>query len=467
MSQPGDFSALPAVNSLVDSPALQAAVERDGRPLVVVAAREALDAVRSSMLSGAPAPENGELAESVGTLLDRWTGIHPKTVINAAGVVLHTNLGRAPVSAHTASEMARAAVAYSDLEYDLHSGRRGSRHDLAIPLLTHLTGAESALVVNNNAGATLLVLSALAAGRGVIVSRGQLVEIGGGYRIPDVMAAGGARLVEVGTTNRTHPRDYESAIDEDTALLMRVHTSNYRVVGFTAEVGIEALVEIGASRGLPVVDDLGSGSLIDTSRYGLAPEPLVAESINAGADLVTFSGDKLLGGPQAGVIVGRKEMIDRLRAHPLTRAMRPGKSTLAGLVATLRHYARGEAEQQVPVWRMIAAPLHELKARAESWRTALITGGALADDLRIMSERSAIGGGSLPGEALPTHVLAIRSDHPDGVAAALRQGKLPVVARVADSEIRFDPRTVLPEQDDDFVLALRGALVRTGMDEQA
>lgn len=313
-------------------------------------------------------------------------------------------------------------------------------------------------MVNNNAAATLLVLSALAAGRGVIVSRGQLVEIGGGYRIPDVMAAGGARLVEVGTTNRTHPRDYERAIEAETALLMRVHTSNFRQIGFTAEVDLPTLVEIGRAHGLTVVDDLGSGSLIDTGRFGLAAEPLVTQSVAAGADLVTFSGDKLLGGPQAGVIVGRAALIDRLRAHPLTRAMRPDKSTLAGLAATLRHYARGEAEDRVPVWRMIAATPDELGSRAEAWRHALESAGLSDDVMRVVDDESAVGGGSLPGESLPTRALAVRADHPDALAQALRTGSTPVVARVSDGELRFDPRTVLPEEDAALVEAVVGAL---------
>ncbi len=460
-----DFRALPAINYLVDSLPLKEAVESDGRPLVVAVARETLEAARSALRAGGPAPSPEDLADDVRSRLDTLTSARPATVINATGVVLHTNLGRAPVSAVAAAEMARAAGRYTDLEYDLAAGRRGSRHDLAIPLLCHLTGAESALVVNNNAAATLLVLSALAAGRGVIVSRGQLVEIGGGYRIPDVMAAGGARLIEVGTTNRTHPSDYERAIDADTALLMRVHLSNFKQIGFTAEVGLEKLVEIGRAHDLTVVDDLGSGSLIDTARFGLAPEPLVTGSVAAGADLVTFSGDKLLGGPQAGVIVGRKSLIDRLRVHPLTRAMRPDKSTLAGLAATLRHYARGEAEAQVPIWRMIAATAGDLEARAQAWRNALAAAGISDDVLRVADDESAIGGGSLPSESLPTRVLALRSDHPDALAAAMRAGSTPVVARVSEGELRFDPRTVLPEEDaaliDAVVSAFAAVLGRT------
>ena len=366
-------------------------------------------------------------------------------MINATGVILHTNLGRAPVSRAAGEAMRRAALGYSDLEYELEAGHRGSRHDLLVDRLRRLTGAEAALVVNNNAGATLLVLSALAQGRGVVVSRGQLVEIGGGYRIPEVMAAGGARLVEVGTTNRTHPRDYENAIDEDVALLLRVHTSNYRLVGFTTEVSLETMVEIGRRHGVSVVDDMGSGSLLDTAAYGLSPEPLVQQSIAAGVDLVTFSGDKLLGGPQAGLIVGRAEYVERLRRHPLTRALRPGKSTLAGLAATLDHYLRGEAEREVPVWRMIAADPRALRERAGAWSGAITQAmGADSPTLRLIDGQSAAGGGSLPGESLPTTLLAIDHAHPDQLAAALRAADPPVIARVADGALLLDPRTVLP-----------------------
>ncbi len=349
-----DLRQLPAVHALLAEPPLAAAAATYGHDLVADAAREALDAARHGMQAGATAPGLGELADAAMARLAGWTASRPQRVINATGVILHTNLGRSPVSAAAARAMAEVSAGYSDLEYDLAAGERGSRHGLLRDAVTRLTGAEDALVVNNNAGATLLVLSALARDRGVIVSRGQLVEIGGSYRIPDVMAAGGARLVEVGTTNRTYLADYRAAVDDDTALLLRVHTSNYRVVGFTHEVPLAELVGLGVELGLPVVDDLGSGSLLDTGRFGLAREPLVQESVAAGATLVTFSGDKLLGGPQAGVIVGQREAVARLRRHPLARALRPGKDVLAGLHATLLHYLLGEAETTVPVWQMIA-----------------------------------------------------------------------------------------------------------------
>ncbi|MFN8424337.1 MAG: L-seryl-tRNA(Sec) selenium transferase [Anaerolineae bacterium] len=355
--------------------------------------------------------------------------------------------------------MAEAAGSTNDLEYDLAAGKRGSRHDVVAPLLARLSGAEAALVVNN-AGATLLVVAALAAGRGAIVSRGQLVEIGGGYRIPDVMAAGGARLVEVGTTNRTRLADYERAIDDATALLLRVHASNFRITGFTASVGLDALVDLGRRRGVPVVDDLGSGSFIDVERFGLSSEPTVQASVAAGADAVTFSGDKLLGGPQAGLVVGRADVIARLRAHPLCRALRPDKATLAGLAVTLQHYLTGRALAEVPVWRMIAADVDELRERAEAWRAvvAATPGIDAAAVLSVRASSSTIGGGSLPGEVLPTFVLAIDAAHPDAFAERLRSAHAPVIARVEDGAVLLDPRTVLPGEDEAVVAAVRGAL---------
>ena len=350
--------------------------------------------------------------------------------------------------------MGRVATGYSNLEYDLEAGERGSRYVHAERLLSRLTGAEAALVVNNNAGAVFLVLSALAQGREVIISRGQLVEIGGGFRIPDVLRQSGARLVEVGTTNRTHARDYRDAISSETAILLRVHSSNFKQIGFTAEVSLEEMVALGRAAGLPVVDDLGSGTLLDTTRYGLAAEPMVQESLAAGADLVTFSGDKLLGGPQAGLIVGKAELIALLRRHPLTRALRVDKSTLAALQATLLHYVRDEAETQVPVWRMISAPLEELSQRATAWQTHLQRSGIPCE---VVAAHSTVGGGSLPGEELPTWALAVPSACPDALASSLRGGTQPVVARIVADRLLFDPRTVLPDADDALLEAVPAA----------
>jgi L-seryl-tRNA(Ser) seleniumtransferase len=313
--------------------------------------------------------------------------------------------------------------------------------------------------VNNNAAAIYLALSALAAGREVIVSRGQAVEIGGGFRIPDVLRQSGAALVEVGTTNRTYARDYAAAISERTALLLRVHTSNFRLVGFVHETGLGELAELGHARGVPVLDDLGSGTLLPTAPYGLAAEPTVPESVAAGADLITFSGDKLLGGPQAGLIVGRKELVDQLKRHPLARALRLDKTTIAGLEATLLSYLRGQAAAEIPVWRMIAAPLGGLRARAEALAARLAQAGA---DAAVANCASAVGGGSLPGETLPSICVALSPEphSADALSQRLRVGEPAVVARIAEGRVMFDLRTVLPEQDEDLagaILAARAA----------
>ena len=369
---------LPSVDRLLGDPALVAAAEAHGHGLVVDAVRATLEAARAEIAAGAPAPNTADL---VAEALNRVQAAVSETlipVINATGVIIHTNLGRAPLSAAAQAAMEGVTRGYSNLEYDLDAGERGSRYVHAEALLCRLTGAEAALVVNNNAGAVFLALSALARDREVVISRGQLVEIGGGFRIPDVLRQSGAQLVEVGTTNRTHVRDFQEAIGAETAVLLRVHSSNFKQIGFTAEVSLAEMVGLGHASGVLVVDDLGSGTLLDTSRYGMVREPLVQESVSAGADLVTFSGDKLLGGPQAGLIVGRGELVSRLRKHPLTRALRVDKGTLAALQATLLHYVRGEAEREIPVWQMIAAPNETLGVRAGDLSASLRSRGMAA-----------------------------------------------------------------------------------------
>jgi L-seryl-tRNA(Ser) seleniumtransferase len=348
--------------------------------------------------------------------------------------------------------MRAVGAGYSNLEYDLQAGERGSRSIHLAALLCRLTGAEAALAVNNNAAAIYLALTALAAGREVVVSRGQAVEIGGGFRIPDVLRQSGAALVEVGTTNRTYARDYAAAISERTALLLRVHTSNFRLTGFVHETALAELAALGAERGVPVLDDLGSGTLLPTAPYGLTAEPTVQESVAAGADLVTFSGDKLLGGPQAGLIVGRAGLVERLKRHPLTRALRVDKTTIAGLEATLLAYLHGTAARELPVWRMIAARPEELRARAE--RLAGLAGGA------AIPCQSAVGGGSLPGQLLPSFALALDVARPDELARALRRGEPAVVGRIDEGQLLLDLRTVLPEQDEALVGALHRAIHR-------
>jgi L-seryl-tRNA(Ser) seleniumtransferase len=373
-------------------------------------------------------------------------------LINATGVIIQTNLGRAPLSPAALQAMHAVGAGYSNLEYDLAAGARGSRYDHLAALLCRLTGAEAALAVNNNAAAIYLALSALAPGREVVISRGQAVEIGGGFRIPDVLRQSGATLVEVGTTNRTYAHDYAAAIGERTALLMRVHTSNFQLVGFVHAAGLAELAELAHARGIHLLDDLGSGTLLPTARYGLAPEPTVQASVAAGADLVTFSGDKLLGGPQAGLIVGRAALVAQLRKHPLARALRVDKTTLAGLEATLLAYLHGRAERELPVWRMIAADRAVVQARAEQLAAAIGAGAA------VQACTSTIGGGSLPGATLPSAAVALRSAAPDDLARRLRMGRPPVVGRIADDRLLLDVRTVLEEQQGALVECVRAAM---------
>jgi L-seryl-tRNA(Ser) seleniumtransferase len=374
-------------------------------------------------------------------------------VINATGVILHTNLGRAPLSRAAAQAVQAISIGYSTLEYDLDKGQRGSRSVHAEALLQRLTGAEAALVVNNNAAAVLLALTALARRRAVVIARSQLVEIGGGFRVPDVMKQSGARLVEVGTTNRVNLADYEAAAQESPALFLHAHRSNFRILGFTSEPGLEEVAAAAHRVGILLVDDLGSGSLLDTARFGLGHEPTVQESLKAGADLVCFSGDKLLGGPQAGMLVGRGDLVAKLKRHPLARALRADKLCLAGLTATLLHYLKDEAEREIPIWRMIAAPLDGIQARSRRWCEKLGQG-------EVIPGESTVGGGSLPGETLPTALLALTAGNPQRFLAKLRQTAPPIIARAHEDRVLFDPRTVLEEQDVVFINILQKILLK-------
>jgi L-seryl-tRNA(Ser) seleniumtransferase len=363
-------------------------------------------------------------------------------------VVLHTNLGRAPLSAAALRAAWEAAQGYATLEYDLAKGQRGSRLVHAEALLQRLTGAEAALVVNNNAAAVLLALTALARRRAVVIARSQLVEIGGGFRVPEVMKQSGARLLEVGATNRVHLSDYEQALEAMPALFLRAHRSNFRLLGFTSEPELGEIAACAHNAGLPLVDDLGSGAVLDTAKYGLGHEPMVQESLAAGADLVCFSGDKLLGGPQAGILIGRGDLVAKLKKHPLARAVRADKLCLAALSATLLHYLKDEAEREIPIWRMIAAPPEALHARALAWQQALGRG-------EVLRGESTVGGGSLPGETLPTWLLALEVPSAKTCLAALRANRPPVIARAQDERVMLDPRTVLPEQEGALLEAVR------------
>ena len=444
-----ELRKLPGVDALLQHGRLSGLIEMHGRPLVVEAIRAELEATRQQVRAGQPVPPPEALAEAVAgrLLVDLRPSLQP--VINATGVIIHTNLGRALLSRRAQIAMTQAAAAYSNLEYDLEAGSRGSRYMHAADLLCRLTGAEAAVVVNNNAGAVILALTALAKDREVIISRGQLVEIGGGFRIPEIMAQSGASLVEVGTTNRTYISDYERGINlERTGMLLAVHHSNYQLTGFTAEPTLAELVDLARQYKLPLLQDLGSGTLLDTIPFGLAHEPTIQESMAAGVDLVTASGDKLLGGPQAGLILGRANLIEKLKKHPLIRALRVDKTTLAALQATLLAYLEDKAVDEIPVWRMLAADARRLNRRAQKWRAALRRESALAlIPIEVVNSVSTVGGGSLPGQTLPTRALTVAVARVDMVAQKLRQANPPVVVRIENERLLLDPRTVLPEQD--------------------
>jgi len=417
---------------------------------VTDAIRAALDSAREAIRAGGRPPNPDQILGMVRRELSALTASTLYPVINATGVIIHTNLGRSLLSADAIAAITAMAGHYSTLEYDLPKGARGSRSAHAETLLTRLTGAEAALVVNNAACALLLALTALAKNKEVIVSRGQLIEIGGGFRVPEVMTQSGAKLKEVGTTNRTHPRDFMEAVSPKTAALLRAHHSNFKIVGFTTEPTLEELVAIGREHNLPVVDDLGSGALLDTAAFGLAHEPMVQESVRGGAGLVIFSGDKLLGGPQAGIIVGQKPLVEKLKKHPLARAVRADKLTLAALSATLLHYLKDEAARKIPVWRMIAMPLNEIESRARRWAEAW--GGEVVDG------QSTVGGGSLPGETLPTELAAIAVKSPNLFLNKLRAAAIPIIARVEGDRVVFDPRTVRDDEEQSLIKIVAGLL---------
>ncbi len=450
------YRDLPSVERLLQTPEIQALTESLPRAVVTDIVRRQVDDARAAVGNGAGAPSREALAAAVVESAQSFMRLRPQGVINATGVIVHTNLGRAPLSAAALAAMRRVAEGYSDLEYDLPAGERGSRRVHAEALLAQLTGAEAALVVNNNAAGVLLALATLASGREVVVSRGEAVEIGGGFRVPDVLAQSGAKLVEVGTTNRTYAADFERAVTDDTAALLSVHASNFKVVGFTSTPSIAELSEVARRAGVLLLHDLGSGCLLDTAAFGMAHEPMPQESIAAGADLALFSGDKLLGGPQCGVAVGKADVVARLASHPLARAFRIDKLSLAALTATLMHYVKGEAVDNVPVWAMIATTEAELNERVIGWSHTLGHRGTPTPG------QSTVGGGSLPGETLPTCLLALDGDDVEGgaeeLARRLRMADTPVVARVQDGKVLLDPRTVSLDDDPALLRAVGSAL---------
>ena len=445
--------SLPSVDKLLSVKDIQVLEGSFGRPLMIEAVRNIIKSERDNLLQNdnARVASYNELTIKIEKWLLKETSLMLQPVINATGVILHTNLGRAPLSKEAQQEVSMISKDYNTLEYDLDLGKRGARGTDVDSLICRTTGSEAALVVNNNAAAIMLVLKALAEKRGVVISRGQLVEIGGGFRIPDVIKQSEVNLVEVGTTNRTHPHDYRQAIREqhnNVALIMRAHHSNYNIVGFTAEPNLQELVTIGSEHNIPVLDDLGSGTLLDTSTFGLTHEPTVQDSLNAGASLVCFSADKLLGGPQAGIIIGNKHLVNKLRNHPLARAIRADKLCIAALSATLLHYIKDEAIEKIPVWQMIAMDISTIKTRAQ--RVVDQIGGTLVSGL------STIGGGSLPGETLPTILVGLQVESSVRLAQDMRNNK--IIARIQDNQVMLDLRTVLPHHDDELISILNNLL---------
>ena len=447
--------ALPKVDDLLRSQELAGLCQEYGETMVADGIRKEVDALRQKILAGQldTLPVREDLCSCIAQRV-RWDSLPSfRQVINGTGIVLHTNLGRACLSEKAAQAAADAARRYSNLEYDLQSGNRGTRYSHVEALLCQLTGAESALVVNNNAAAVLLILSALTQGGQVPVSRGELVEIGGSFRVPEIMEACGAQLKEVGATNKTHLSDYEKAIGPETRAIMKVHTSNYRIVGFAETPALSDLVALGHRYDLPVIEDLGSGSLLNLERFGLHDEPSVQDSIKAGVDVVSFSGDKLLGGPQAGIILGRKVYLDKLKKHPLTRAMRVDKMTLAALEATLRSYA-AENEEEIPVIGMLAATAETLLAKAKLLQAMLQEAGISP---QIVSVEGRVGGGSVPNQGLPSYAVAF-GGNVNALEEKLRLGMQPIIGRIHDGRYLLDVRTLWEADFPLIVTAIKEAL---------
>jgi len=454
---------LPAVDRLLHEEGIDNLLPRLPRRIVLEAVQETIASYRDA-ITGMTDTENnteamdlslGKLAEEAAALAEKMAGMNLKSVINATGIIIHTNLGRAPLPEAAVEALNDIASRYNNLEFSLDKGKRGSRQEHIEDLICQLSGAEAAIAVNNNAAAVFLALNTIAAGREVVVSRGQLVEIGGSFRIPEIMATSGAALREVGTTNKTYLRDYEEAVNENTAAFLKVHTSNYHMVGFTAEVGTAELASAAHKRGLLVLEDLGSGVFIDLEKYNLPPEPRVQDSIANGADLVTFSADKMLGGPQAGIIVGRKELVSAIKTNQLARTLRVDKFSVAALEATLRLYLdEDRAVKEIPVWQMLTAKPETLKKRADKLAEAL---GNIFEPARVkvVKSISKVGGGALPMAELPTYLVSLELSGmgltPEGVVEKLRFTDPPVILRIYRDNLLFDPRTIFEYQEETLV----------------
>jgi len=458
---------LPAVHRLLDHPLCRGLLEHHSHKSLSQAASDVIGDARRTLLEGGADLDlhPDALARQVQARLEEQERPNYRRVINATGVVLHTNLGRAPLAEAAAAAIERTAKAYANLELNLATGERGTRYAHIEALLCELTGAEAALVVNNNAAAVLLVLTEMAKGRKVIVSRGQLVEIGGSFRVSEVMRASGAELVEVGTTNKTHGYDYERAIDDETGLVLRVHTSNFRIVGFTHQPGLHELVALAHERGVPVYEDLGSGSLLDLRAHGIGDEPTIGESVRAGVDLVSFSGDKLLGAAQAGIIVGKKEYIARLKKNQLTRALRVDKLTLAALEATLLLYRDEErAKREIPTLWMLLRTQDSLRPEAERLAAGLREALGASADVAVEAGLSQVGGGSLPTEELPSWLVTVRTRRfsLNELEHRLRHVELPVMTTMRKEAMQFDVRTIFPDEIDRVAASVRDAVAGLG-----
>lgn len=450
------YRSLPSVDKLLSHPNLQELAIRFPREAVVGLLRDQLELARLDIAAGLSAPRIETIAELITKKAEHLWTTSPYHVINATGVIIHTNLGRAPLSLESTQAIIQASEGYTNLEFSLRTGERSSRFEHVEHLLCQLTGAEAAIVVNNNASAVVLALTALTKEKEVIVSRGESVEIGGGFRVPDVMKQSGATLVEVGTTNRTYLTDYQEAINHNTAALLKIHRSNFQILGFTHDTSTKELSNLGRDHDLLVLDDLGSGCFLDTSLFGMVHEPTPQEKISAGADVVMFSGDKLLGGPQAGIIIGRASCIKLMAHHPLARALRIDKLSLAALSSTLLHYVKEEALDKIPVWQMINRGEESLHEKANE------LANSIGPRATVIPGKSTVGGGSLPGESLPTWLLSIANKKTGcdvlGLAEKLRGNQPPVIARVQDDRLLLDPRTILPEEEALVVEAVKQAM---------
>ena len=446
------FRNIPSVNQLLESPQLKKMVEKVNHQVVVDGVRTFIDDLKEKVQEAAEdieIPTASDMADHIADWLAREDQPTLRPAINGTGIILHTGLGRAPLCKAAVEEVVSIGAGYASVEIDMQSGQRSQRVKAVQRLLCELTGAEAAVVVNNNAAATMITLASMAGGKEVIVSRGQLIEIGGSYRLPDVMECSGCKLKEVGTTNKTRQSDYEDAIGEETGALLKVHPSNFEVVGFTATVSTREMVEVGKKHDVPVIDDVGSGALIDFSKYGLNDEPVVKQSIADGADVALFSGDKLIGGPQCGIIVGKKKYIDAILANPLMRAMRVGKMTLAALAATLKQYRNLDtAEQSIPLLTMLSAPAANLKMRAEKI-SAQVSGVGNIGQCKVVESRAMLGGGSLPTQELPSFaiVVPVEGRSASWIAQRLRNAKFGLIGRVHKDQFFIDMRTVFSSQD--------------------